>query len=61
MDSVLASVISLSRIVKNDQYSGIEQSEALAQIADDMETQIANLQLNVESLISTYESSNNME
>ena len=61
MDAVLVSVISLSGIVKNDQYSRIEKSEALSQIADEMEIQFADLRLNVENIITTYESSNKME
>ena len=61
MDSVLVSVISLSEIVNNDQYSGKDQSEALSEIADDMKIQLANLQLNVEDIITAYESSKNKE
>lgn len=59
MDSELVSVISLSEIVKSDQYSGTEQAEALSQIADDMRIQSASLQLNVENILTTYESLNN--
>ena len=61
MDEVLAEVISLSGVIKNDQYSELEQSEVLAQIAVDMETRIESLRLNVDNLISTYESSNILE
>ena len=59
MDSELVSVMSLSEIVKSDLYSGIEQAAALSQVANDMKIQLASLQLNVENMITSYESLNN--